>query len=536
MSLRIHLDRYCQQRAMANDSISPTRRSRSPTRAPSSATGSSPFQHPPGWTPPPTTPHRPVILQLDLKPMQQLAARNPYYNILAPKVAGNLSTETYDSLFQTFKVIYPDYARSHFVSDLKTAVTDTLLQRWSIHLQATDFYMMIDTDQGAQMLDDLPHSLLDILNWFYPSWKTHQHLDAFTSRDCSPLLLTPHPDTQDTGFVVHVQVIPRGHPFVTATRYTKTAAWRAFRDTTLTCTHLQKEKRTKDRSRNIPPSCWPSLLPIPSLCFPWFSRIPNTISPYCGCFPQFGPPLTEFRLQFVSISYLLLPYMANPATDDVFRLLPTRSSTTSIHGPDSHLPPDDPTSASYIPRAARMTPTSTTVHTIFIKKLSYPFSSRPDELWILERTLDGIETWKPVETFLENMHLTRDRATLRTTANHWRQYYDIPIQSSSSSTATSVPVLPHPEHTNVHVSQPYEAIPDQLHILQSCWGRSAQHHSQGTTISLSWPPWRSTPPSSPSATLHRTLHSNNPTAPVHYSHRPLPANEPGPMDMSDSSV
>ena len=107
MSLRIHLDRYCQQRAMANDSISPTRRSRSPTRAPSSATGSSPFQHPLGWTPRPTTPHRPVILQLDLKPMQQLAARNPYYNILAPKVAGNLSTETYDSLFQTFKVIYP---------------------------------------------------------------------------------------------------------------------------------------------------------------------------------------------------------------------------------------------------------------------------------------------------------------------------------------------------------------------------------------------------------------------------------------------
>ena len=87
--------------------------------------------------------------------MQQLAVRNPYYNILTPKVAGNLSTAVYDSLFQTFKVIYPDYARSHFVSDLKTVVTDTLLQRWSIHLQATDFYMMIDTDQGAQMLDDL---------------------------------------------------------------------------------------------------------------------------------------------------------------------------------------------------------------------------------------------------------------------------------------------------------------------------------------------------------------------------------------------
>ena len=70
---------------------------------------------------------------------------------------------------------------------------DTILQRWSIHLQATDFYMMIDTDQGAHMLDDLPHSILDILNWYYPTWKTHQHLDAFTSRECSPLVLTPHP-------------------------------------------------------------------------------------------------------------------------------------------------------------------------------------------------------------------------------------------------------------------------------------------------------------------------------------------------------
>ena len=217
-----HLDRYCQLRAMSHERISPTRRSRSPTRASSSAMGSSSLQHPPNRTPP-STPHRPVIFQLDLKPMQQLAVRNPYHNILTPKVAGNLPTATYDSLFQTFKVIYPDYARSHFVSDLKKVVTDTLLQRWSIHLPASDFYMMIDTDQGAQMLDDLPHSLLDVLNWFYPSWKTHQHLDAFTTRECFPLLLTPHPDAQDTGFAVHVQVIPRGHPFITATRYTKTA-------------------------------------------------------------------------------------------------------------------------------------------------------------------------------------------------------------------------------------------------------------------------------------------------------------------------
>ena len=228
--------------------------------------------------------------------------------------------------------------------------------------------------------------------------------------------------------------------------------------------------------------------------------------------------------------------MTTSNTDDAARLVSNRSSPTSVHGPVPHLPPDDPSSASYIPRAARMIPTSTTVHSVFIKKLSYPLSSRPDELWIVERTLDGIETWKPVETFLENMHLTNDRATLRTTANHWRRYYDVPIQSSSSPTATAVPVLPHPEHANVYVSQPYEAIPDQLHILQSCWGRSAQHHSQGTTTSLSWPPWRSTPPSSPSATLHRTLHRNRPTVPPQHVHCPLDADDPGPMDMSDSSV
>ena len=198
--------------------------------------------------------------------------------------------------------------------------------------------------------------------------------------------------------------------------------------------------------------------------------------------------------------------MAHHTADGPPRTLPTPDSTcwTNTIGPS--LQSDDPTSASYIPRAARMVPTSTTVHTIFIKKISYPFTSRPDELWILERTEDGRETWKPVETFLENMHLTRDRATLRTTANQWRQYYDIPVHSSSPSTTTPFPVLPHPEHSNVHVSQPFDAIPDQLHILQSCWGRSAEHHSQGTTTSLFWPPWRSTPPSSPSVTLHRTLH------------------------------
>ena len=141
--------------------------------------------------------------------------------------------------------------------------------------------------------------------------------------------------------------------------------------------------------------------------------------------------------------------------------------------------------------------------------------------------------WK---LFLENLHLTRDRATLRTTANQWRQYYDVPVLSPSSSTATSFPVLPHPEHTNVHVSQPFDAIPNHIHILQSCWGRSAQHHSQGTTTSLSWPPWRSTPPSSPSEPIRRTLHPHISSTPSPHPHGQVPPDEPGPMDMSDSSV
>ena len=247
-------------------------------------------------------------------------------------------------------------------------------------------------------------------------------------------------------------------------------------------------------------------------------------------------PRATFGFSVLLTLYSLLLFMANQSNDGLHRMPAAPSSTHLTNTTGPHLPPDDPTSASYIPRAARMIPTSTTVHTIFIKKLSYPFTSRPDELWIIEQTAEGRETWKPVETFLENMHLTRDHATIRTTANNWRRYYDIPISSSSSSTATPSPVLPHPEHSNVRISQPFDAIPDQLHILQSCWGRSAQHHSQGTTISLSWPPWRSTPPSSPSTALHRTLHSNHLTTPGHQPHRPVPPDEPGPMDMSDSSV
>ena len=150
--------------------------------------------------------------------MQQLAATNSYFNILAPPIAGHLSTPAYDGLFQASKVIYPGYAENFRVSDLQTLVGDTFLQRWSIHLQKRDFYLSIDTDQGIVPIHDgtpdLPdYTLLDFLNWFYPTWKTHQHLNAFTARPQQSLCITPHPDSHDIAFTVQVRVTPCGHPF-----------------------------------------------------------------------------------------------------------------------------------------------------------------------------------------------------------------------------------------------------------------------------------------------------------------------------------
>ena len=227
-------------------------------------------------------------------------------------------------------------------------------------------------------------------------------------------------------------------------------------------------------------------------------------------------------------------HMADDTADVPTRLLPLSYTMTTPQPNTSPSQLDDPTSPSYIPRMARMVPNTSTVHTISIKKITYPLTSRPDELWMLERTEDGRETWKPVETFLENLNLTRNQATICSTANQWRQFYDVPIPTSSSSSTTSFPVLPHPEHPEVHVSQPFDAIPDHLHILQSCWGRSAQHHSQGNPISLSWPPWRSTPPSSTS--LPRPLAPTTEPTLTHHTPGHDPAQEPDPMDMSDSSV
>ena len=142
--------------------------------------------------------------------MQQLAIRGPYYNILAPQVAGNLSTPEYDGLFQIYKVIYPDYASRQHVGELETCVVDTFTQCSAIYLNTTDFFLAIETSlRGHELLNQPNHSILDILNWHFPYWKTHQHCYAHPSRNSE----APHPDASDTGVVIRIQSISRGHPF-----------------------------------------------------------------------------------------------------------------------------------------------------------------------------------------------------------------------------------------------------------------------------------------------------------------------------------
>ena len=231
---------------------------------------------------------------------------------------------------------------------------------------------------------------------------------------------------------------------------------------------------------------------------------------------------------------------------------PVRSNTYA-NGPSSTSTPntaqfftsDDISSPSYIPRAARMVPTSSTVHTIQFKKICFPMSPRPDELWVIELTPEGVETWKQIETFLEAFDLTHDPSTILHAANGLRVQHQVPVRdaSSSASLATDL-ILPHPEHPDVHFPGPLTAVPDQIHILQSCWGRSANYHSQGTTTSLYWPPWRNAlnPQPTPSTMVPMLLSSQITTSSPPLDRNPdlrfqdghlIPFGE---MDISDSSV
>ena len=255
---------------------------------------------------------------------------------------------------------------------------------------------------------------------------------------------------------------------------------------------------------------------------------------YSVCCPCTRYIFMSFGIHTVSFTEIFLNMAINLLGD--FNEFSTQAITIPTTTQTQHNQMDDPTSPSYIPCMARTVPHSTTVHTIFIKKITYPMTSRPDELWILERTTEGMETWRPIETFLENLHLTHDPRALRATANQWRLHYDVPAISPSTPASSLFPVLPHPEHSNVHFGQPVSAVPDHTYILQSCWGRSAQHQSQGSPTSLYWPPWRSTPPSSPAGTTRRTTTQPMTSVPTSYTHGHPQPDHNGVTDMSDSSV
>ena len=107
MNLRSHLDRFCGLTPMEPDHH-PRQRSRSPQQVHTPPRFRlSPFFAPPGWQPPPPRPDRAVILQIDLRPMQQLALLDNYYDILAPQVYTHLTTVDYRSAFILYKSSTP---------------------------------------------------------------------------------------------------------------------------------------------------------------------------------------------------------------------------------------------------------------------------------------------------------------------------------------------------------------------------------------------------------------------------------------------
>ena len=129
----------------------------------------SPFFAPPGWQPPPPRPDRAVILQIDLRPMQQLALLDNYYDILAPQVYTHLTTADYRSAFNLYKIIYPNYVSRHYVQELYELVVDTFLKRWSLHVRVSQLILTIATTRGKHELNHMQTSILDVLQHVYPA-------------------------------------------------------------------------------------------------------------------------------------------------------------------------------------------------------------------------------------------------------------------------------------------------------------------------------------------------------------------------------
>ena len=132
-----------------------------------------------------------------------------------------------------------------------------------------------------------------------------------------------------------------------------------------------------------------------------------------------------------------------------------------------------------LPAAAQRVPRSTLLHTILFKRISFPLASRPDELWTVEVDHTGHETWSPLEEFLCRFCPLVDHHLLQAWATSWREHFDIPVPTDTTSQESQYPVLPQPNHARTSAGRPASWIPDHSHILRACWGRSAHRFSQG---------------------------------------------------------
>ena len=85
---------------------------------------------------------------------------------------------------------------------------------------------------------------------------------------------------------------------------------------------------------------------------------------------------TNSRPTFISVVMASTPF---PDTDmqGTYREM----LTSEIHH-DQPAIGEDPSSVSFIPRSARTVPQALTVHTIYLKKITYPMTSHQPELWV----------------------------------------------------------------------------------------------------------------------------------------------------------
>ena len=208
----------------------------------------------------------------------------------------------------------------------------------------------------------------------------------------------------------------------------------------------------------------------------------------------------------------------------------------------------NPMSNRYIPRAARAVPHEEVVHTIEFRKITYPLSDRPAELWIVETNHRGHKSWRTLERFLDDFVITplgapseyamASCAHLETLALQWRAYYDVPDPFPQGGPPQAQElrrnfhhVLPQQIDPNTTFEGPHSSIPNHQPLLRACWGRSAFRRSQGNpAVSLLYSqPVLHTPPTLTSTT------STRPTTSDPTSRRQWLAQSPVPPTSSRSS-